>query len=134
MTPQFESSEVDIIEENETSAPMISLTDAVTRWGNNKRIEGFEKLFTVKELKVRCQFQKGQSSVCCGKEFTSSRDTKGTWKISNFTNHFKTHLIDKTGQQSSRSGMENFLLKGIANFFIISLDLLDFYRFLFNTY
>ena len=108
--PSETSKDVYVMDENETSVPMISLTEAVTRWGSNKRIEGFEKLFTVKELKIRCQFKKGQSSSACGKEFSSSRDAKGLWKISNFSNHFRTHLNEK---QSSRTGLNNYLLQGI---------------------
>ncbi len=110
MTTPSESNEVQVMDQNETSVPMISLTEAVTRWGSNKRIEGFEKLFMVKELKIRCQFKKGQSSSACGKEFTSSRDMKGLWKISNFSNHFRTHLNEK---KSSPTGLDIYLLQGI---------------------
>lgn len=112
-THPLKTSEVEIMDESETSPPVLSLTETITRWGNNKRIEGFEKLFSVKDRKIRCHFQRGQSSSSCGKEFSSSRDSKGFWKISNFSNHFRSHFIDKAGQQPSRSALKNFLLKGI---------------------
>lgn len=81
-------------EEASTAANRLTLEQHILRWGNRQNLENMPSLFSIKENMVTCLIKRSNSAVCRS-EFSVKTDTKGHWKISNFTKHVQQQHIGK---------------------------------------